>query len=531
MSARTPRSRHQVPLRIMLVDDDEGEYLLVRDLLAKYPGRAVTLDWVTASQDALRCFHELGAHDLYLIDYKLLDHTGLDVVRDLRASGCRTPLIMLTTCADDAIDQQAMRAGAADYLIKTEMTRPLLQRSIRHAMDRAEMVKALRQSEERYRSLARNFPNGCILLIDHEGVVQLAEGAGLQALAGTPDTDGSGLAGRPARDVFPGGFGEAIHQHAARALTGKSITAEIAHGGRHWLVSAAPQPRFDSPPLVVVVVKDITAHRATEAHANHRKRLESIGQLAAGVAHELNTPIQFVGDNMRFLSGALAGVSAVLEACAATPIDSLPTQLREAVQRADIAFLGAEVPRAIQQSLDGLERLSSSVSAMRALSDPASSKHPADLNGIVLAALAKARTATNGSAASTAPAAEFTADLDPALPLVACDARLIAQLLEHLLANAAHAIASVADGRGAISVSTKLAGDQVEIRVADNGCGIAEPIRERIFDPFFTTRDVGTGKGQGLFLAHEITVVKHGGSISFSTEVGVGTTFVVSMAF
>jgi CheY-like chemotaxis protein len=258
MSQRHTR-RSAVPLRILLVDDDEGEYLLVRDLLARFSGRAVALDWVTASTEALRVFRETGAHDIYLIDYKLLDHTGIDVLRDLRASGCRAPLLMLTTMADDAVDRQAMRAGAADYLIKSEMTRALLHRAIRHALERAEFAKALRDSEERYRSLARNFPDGAILVLDHEGRVVVAEGMALPQLSGT--ADGAAVENALARDAFPGGFGELLVQSAATALSGKSVTVECEHAGRRWLLSAAPQNRFGSSPQAVLVAKDLSALR------------------------------------------------------------------------------------------------------------------------------------------------------------------------------------------------------------------------------------------------------------------------------
>lgn len=260
MSPRPPRKNVQ-PLRILLIDDDEGEYLLVRDLLARFPGRAIALDWVTASSEALRVFRESGSHDLYLIDYRLLEHTGIDALRDLRASGCRAPLVLLTTVSDESVDRQAMRAGAADYLIKSEMTRPLLQRAIRHAIERSELARSLRESEERYRALARDFP-GMLVVLDHHGTVLVAEGAAARAHleAGAEPAAAAAAApepaGRPVREVFPDGFGERLLRVAARALAEGAAADVCDRIGCRWLLSAAPQRRFDAPPQALVLVTD-----------------------------------------------------------------------------------------------------------------------------------------------------------------------------------------------------------------------------------------------------------------------------------
>jgi FixJ family two-component response regulator len=283
MNNRVSR-RQQTALRILLVDDNEGEYLLVRDLLNRFPQRAIALDWVTASEHALRTFRESGAHDLYLIDYKLLDHTGLDVLKSLRECGCRAPLLMLTSHSDDAIDRKAMRAGAADYLIKSEMTRPLIQRAIRHALERADLAKALRESEERYRSLARNFPNGCILVIDHDGRVQLAEGTALGTLLGVENGDGSLLLGKFLRGNIPAVLADIIVRETASALTGKLAALEHEHHGRRWLISTAPQHRFDAPAIAVVVIKDITSLRSETGgnirSTNLNNLLDALGTLS-----------------------------------------------------------------------------------------------------------------------------------------------------------------------------------------------------------------------------------------------------------
>ena len=279
MTTRTSR-RQPIALRILLVDDNEGEFLLVRDLLSRFPQRAIALDWVTSSEAALKTFRDTGAHDLYLIDYKLLDHNGLDVLRSLRASGCRAPLLMLTSHSDETVDRQAMRSGAADYLIKSEMTRPVIQRAIRHALERADLTKALRDSEERYRSLARNFPNGCILIVDHDGRVQLAEGAVLSSLLGVENNDGEVLVGKLLRGNVPAAMAEVIIHETAKALTGKTTAVEHEHNGKRWMISSASQHRFDAPAVAVIVIKDITALRTDSAAVTTKAFNTLLDQLA-----------------------------------------------------------------------------------------------------------------------------------------------------------------------------------------------------------------------------------------------------------
>jgi signal transduction histidine kinase len=189
--------------------------------------------------------------------------------------------------------------------------------------------------------------------------------------------------------------------------------------------------------------------------------------------------------------------------------------------------LTAEIPKAIEQSLEGLNHVATIVRAMKEFSHPgANEKTPTDLNHCIESTIVVARNEW-----------KYVADLrflpDPDLPLVPCYPNDFNQVILNLVVNAAHAIADAPrpgpDGKGSIVVSTHLAGEWVEVRVADTGTGIPEAVRSRIFDPFFTTKEVGRGTGQGLAITHAVIVEKHGGTIRFDTEIGRGTTFIIRL--
>jgi signal transduction histidine kinase len=190
----------------------------------------------------------------------------------------------------------------------------------------------------------------------------------------------------------------------------------------------------------------------------------------------------------------------------------------------DIGYLSAEMPKAIQQSLDGIERVAKIVGAMKDFSRPGTTdKVMTDLNKAIESTLIVCRN-------EWSRVAELVTELDPALPSVLVQPGEFNQVLLSLLINATHAIADAGrNGRGTITVTTRREGSQVEIRIRDNGTGIAEPIRHRIFEPFFSTKDVGRGSGQGLAVARSVVVDKHQGSLTFETETGQGTTFIIRL--
>ncbi len=288
---------------------------------------------------------------------------------------------------------------------------------------------------------------------------------------------------------------------------------------------------------VICLVFDISIRKELEMQLLQAQKLQSIGQLAAGIAHEINTPIQFIGDNTRFLKDEFVNLKEVLDGCrqlievSKKGEDSsvIVKQLIEAADRVDTSYLCEEIPKAIQQSLDGIERVTRLVRAMKEFSHPGSTeKQHIDINKAIESTII---VSTN----EWKYVAEVETRFDRTLPLIPCLPGEFNQVILNLVVNSAHAIAEANKARGSpkgrISVSTNNVSDHVEIRLQDNGAGIPQEITDKIFNPFFTTKEVGKGTGQGLAIARSIIVNKHGGTIEFDSEVGKGTTFIICLPF
>ena len=265
-----------------------------------------------------------------------------------------------------------------------------------------------------------------------------------------------------------------------------------------------------------------------ETELRHAQKLEAVGRLASGVAHELNTPIQFIGDGVHFVQEANTGLFSVIQAAqgladaleARAPTDDPLRDLRKAQKDADLEFLMEELPAAIERTLQGVGRVAEIVRAMRGFARLEGDRIHADLNAGLRDTLTVARNEY-----------KLVADVETdfgEIPRVLCHAGDMNQVFLNLIVNAAHAIEdriAKTGGRGTIRVATRKGPDKVVVEVADNGCGIPEDVRERIFDPFFTTKQVGRGTGQGLTISRSIVVDNHKGALECDSVPGQGTTF------
>jgi PAS domain S-box-containing protein len=286
---------------------------------------------------------------------------------------------------------------------------------------------------------------------------------------------------------------------------------------------------------VTIIGADITERIKFEANLLQSHKMEAIGQLAAGIAHEINTPTQFVGDNTRFVQDAFGDLiqackllKELIKAAKSGPVsEGMIQSLEKRFAELDIAYLEEEVPLAIQQTLKGVDRITNIVQAMKIFSHPGGiAKEPVDINKEI----EKTITITRNEWKYVA---RLVTNFDSTLPAVPCHRAEFNQVILNLIVNAAHAIEDLngknSPEKGTITISTGRDGSWAEIRISDTGVGIPEAVRHRIFDLFFTTKEPGRGTGQGLAIAHSVIVEKHNGTINLETKEGQGTAFILRL--
>jgi PAS domain S-box-containing protein len=283
----------------------------------------------------------------------------------------------------------------------------------------------------------------------------------------------------------------------------------------------------------VCIVRDVTDRHTLADRLLQSEKLGAIGHLAAGVAHEINTPMQYIGDNLHFVQTAIADLlcygdrlKRLLETASELGSDDTRSSLADAERDADVPFLREELPRAISRSLDGIARMTTIVRALKTFAHPSGREcSPVDLKSLIESTVAVATSEWKY-------VAEVTLSVDAGLPHVTCAGGEISQVVLNLIVNAAHAIADrigASGEKGRIGIECRQVEHEVELRISDTGTGIPEHARSKVFEPFFTTKEVGKGTGQGLAMAHACIVNHHHGSIRFETTLGLGTTFIIRL--
>lgn len=290
-----------------------------------------------------------------------------------------------------------------------------------------------------------------------------------------------------------------------------------------WVASAVHEEEHGALSAIVVIA-DRTEARRLEIELRHAQKLEAIGRLAAGVAHELNTPIQFIGDNVDFLGDS--AIQLLAAAAISSPADANDTNASRppAAYALELEYLAQEIPQAVRQTRDGVARVATIVQALKSFAHPAApGQQPADLNRALTDTLTVARSELRR-------VDRIVTDLGD-LPPVTCSAGDLNQVLLNLLINAADAAAETQtpDSPGQITVRSRHEGDQVVIEISDTGPGIPDELRDRIYEPFFTTKPVGRGTGQGLALARNVIVERHAGTLGYTSIPGQGTTFTITV--
>ena len=393
---------------------------------------------------------------------------------------------------------------------------------------------ALRGSRERLKGITDNLFEG-VLVINAQGLIAFANPSARQLLEigeEFGDIEGYPLDSLMLFRTKAGDVGFAASPFQRGLLDRTAICDDdatfVTAAGKLVEVAYACSPLGDEETRrsIIISFRDIAALTSAQRETLQASRLASVGQLAAGIAHEINTPVQYVGDNLHFIGDALTKLIALVQAgqdwASATDPAKAETRFKTLLTTTKLPYLLKEAPVALEESLDGIAQIAKIVLSMKEFSHPGTTNKTAtDINRALESTLTVSHNAWK-------QAATVVTSFDPALPLVPCFASELNQVFLNLIVNAAQAIAE--SGKplpGRITVTTSIGDGFVEISVADNGNGIPSSIQDRIFDPFFTTKEVGKGTGQGLAICRDVVMVKHSGSLDFDSRDGQGATFIV----
>ena len=522
-------------VEVLCFEDNPTDSFLVRESLRESTLENFILTPVERLVDGLRVL-QTKTFDIILLDLGLPDSQGIETFRRVYEHAHGTPIVVLSGLADETVALKTLQEGSQDYLVKGEIGDNVLVRSIRYAIERRRVERELGRADAENALLLNAIPV-FLIGVDQAGNVfrwnHLAE-----ATFGLFSKD---VVGRPLRQCpIQWNWSEINDLISCAIKEPQPATAEIpftTQRGQNGILSVSPNSivsKNGEQAGFLLTGFDITERKLLETQLRQAHKMESIGQLASGIAHEINSPMQFVGDNTRFLQDSFQTLNQMLgkygELLHACPSGIVSAEQRAAItamaKEIRLEYLLTEVPNAIRESLQGVERISQIIGAMKSFCHPGSTRQTVNINEAIESTVVIARNEWKYSA-------ELVTDFDSTLPQVSCFVGEFNQVILNLIVNAAHAISDAEripdKGKGTIKIATRQVDGWIEVRVSDTGTGIPEEIRQKIFDPFFTTKEVGKGTGQGLAIAHKVVVEKHGGTIEVETEVGEGSTFIVRL--
>lgn len=530
--------------KILVVDDEPAIRKLLKRFLEGAGYSCMTAETVAAAKEIL------AAHtfDLLLSDLKMPGESGLDLVRHAKKHYPQMGRIMITGYGSPEIASEIMMVGVYGYIIKPVTKNVVLitvENALRHLrLDqhmhacRRELEENIMDRTEKLSSIMNNLNVGVVMFDRDMKILELnrtmrnwfpdiTHGTSLSCYHAFQNPPQDGICDNcPMDETFRAG-------KTCEAL--KSVMT--TQGEREYRIVTSPI--IDHAGQIyagIGLYEDVTEKILLERDLHQAQKLEAVGQMAAGIAHEINTPVQYIGDNISFLKDSFDDIARVLDVYqsywqqltvqGAVP-DDFRRKMSTEIEAADLDYLWEEIPKTIEQSLDGIRRVAKIVRAMKDFSHPGGDeKSPVDINKILESTITVCRNEWKY-------VAEMETAFAPDLPLVSCFAGEISQVFLNIIVNGAHAISDVTEdgsrGKGKITVATNRMADKVCIRISDTGSGVPKEIQDRIFDAFFTTKARGKGTGQGLAIARRVVVDSHQGAISFETQSGEGTTFIVEL--
>jgi two-component system, NtrC family, sensor kinase len=542
--AKPELKRKNMDAKILIVDDEPAIRKLIGRYLVDAGYECQFAETVASAKEILAS----STFDLLLSDLKMPGESGLDLIRFAKKQYPQMGRVMITGYGSPDIASEIMTVGVYGYIIKPVTKNVVLitvENALRHLrLDlhmhacKVELEKNVSQRTEKLTAIMSNLTIGVVMLDLDRKILEINKRMKLwfpNMALGTPtccfQVMNRPLAGRICDDC------PMTETFQTRKVSETTKTISTILGEREFRIVTSPILDFNGNVyLGIALYEDITEKMLLEKDLHQAQKFEAVGQLAAGIAHEINSPIQYIGDNVSFLKDSFGDIARVMNTYdlfwrELTEKSRIPEEmgqkLADQIEGADIAYLWEEIPKTIEQSLEGVRRVEKIVRAMKDFSHPGTDeKTEVDINKILESTITVCRNEWKY-------VAEVETDFALDLPLTPCFTGEISQVFLNIIVNGAHAIGDFAEGaskgKGKISIKTSRAENSIQIRISDTGGGIPKEIQDRVFDPFFTTKKLGKGTGQGLAIARRVVIDRHQGNLLFETEKDRGTTFVIEL--
>jgi len=512
-------------LKILLIEDDEDDQVIIQDLLSQMSPAGYRLDRVSTYGAALEAIRR-REHDVYLLDCHLGERNGLELLQEVGPDSCRAPFILLSEGADPELQVSASKAGVADYIVKSDLSAPMLERAILYAVERRRVQEELRAVEERFGQLAGNI-NMVFWITSLEGdeiiyINQAFEsvwGISLETLRKRPKSWLDALHPED-RDRVPAIFG----RHDPGEFGTYEYRIERPDNSIRWIRDRFFPVRNTEGEIhrVARISEDVTEEKRMRREADYHlqqivqaDKRASLGEVVAGVAHEINNPCSFIAHNVPLLEETWKAFEPIISDYASTH-----PEWRKGSLSLDESC--GEMREIIEAVKTGSDRISSVVSNLKdfARADEGIAAGPVRINEVI------EKTLTIVGVQLRKQASQVNVSLSDNLPSIYGHLQKLEQVMAHLLLNAAHALPIKDEGK--IFITTRYVGrlHSILIEIEDNGEGIKTEFMSRIFEPFYTTRRTKGGTGLGLSVSYGL-VREHGGIIGAISRPGIGSRFTV----
>jgi two-component system, NtrC family, sensor kinase len=524
-------------INILLVEENDDHTILINNAFLKHGDKYK----VFTAKTLMEAKENLPKADIILTNLSLEDGSGLEFLKDRNIYDC-VPVIILESFVDQETIVKLIKSGVMDYVNKsTEAFETLPEKIDKYLELRDLRLERKRTTEQQNKlSIAITHSSEAIIITDIKGNIEFVNPAFEKATGYSFDE----VYGKNPSVLKSGQHDKKFYENLWRTiLSGKPWKGHFINKKKDGTVyeeDASISPVFGDDGKIINFValkRDVSDKINIENQLRHAQKMEGIGTLAAGIAHEINTPLQYLHDNTMFIKDSLASIfkafeeaKKIVSSCqleSASEIEKNLTRMKEIFNNENLNYLTTEIPAAISENENGIQIVRKIVLAMKNFSHPGmKTMQKADINEAVRSTITITKNVWKYSA-------EIETDFAEKLPEVTCHIADLNQVFLNMITNSCDAINEKKGGDGEITgivkIKTFCDEDFVYVQISDNGNGIPHSVIGKIFQPFFTTKQVGKGTGQGLALSYDIIVNKHNGEIKVESEPGEGTKFTISL--